>query len=255
MDISGWISRSSFVSSESASTTTAGSKSGLPLAEQQRLYTEEIIQLKCEIAEQKGRKDELQLDWSRLHSERHDLQTEIVSECNRKEAPVLLLVFILSPNCPELEDECNLIIEQTKETHEKTAEEKQKLQKLQNESHPDWDDIDGVKVTYECVQEELQEAREEMKRVESNGQRLSLQIEDLKKEASGIASDRAKIANECNTTEAEIEELQQEIEKMQQSMKEAELLTNQSKLELARLRKESAKVARRNEILQSRAKK
>mmetsp|Transcript_12283 Transcript_12283/g.28950 ORF Transcript_12283/g.28950 Transcript_12283/m.28950 type:complete len:234 (+) Transcript_12283:465-1166(+) len=233
MDISGWISRSSFVSSESASTTTAGSKSGLPLAEQQRLYTEEIIQLKCEIAEQKGRKDELQLDWSRLHSERHDLQTEIV----------------------KLEDECNLIIEQTKETHEKTAEEKQKLQKLQNESHPDWDDIDGVKVTYECVQEELQEAREEMKRVESNGQRLSLQIEDLKKEASGIASDRAKIANECNTTEAEIEELQQEIEKMQQSMKEAELLTNQSKLELARLRKESAKVARRNEILQSRAKK
>ena len=180
-----------------------------------------------------GRKDELQLDWSRLHSERHDLQTEIV----------------------KLEDECNEIIAQTKETHEKTAEEKLKLQNLQNESHPDSDDIDGVKVTYECVQEELQEAREEMKRVESNGQRLSSQIEDLKKEASGIASDRAKIAKEGDTTEAEIEELQKEIEKMQQSMKEYELLTNQSKQELARLRKESAKVARRNEILQSRAKK
>ena len=64
--------------SSSSLSTAASPVRRKSLSEQHHELTEQLIRLKFEIAEQKGKHGELQLDWQKLNSEKQTLHTELV---------------------------------------------------------------------------------------------------------------------------------------------------------------------------------
>ncbi|KAL7534363.1 hypothetical protein ACHAWF_004808 [Thalassiosira exigua] len=223
--------RKDHASSISASTYSGStSTSHQPtLEEQHQMLTDQIIKLKFSIAEQKAKRDELRLDWQKLHNEQTDIQEDIL----------------------DLDNESDDIQANINEANEEMEKYKRRLDQLAMEQAPEQLLADEVKSEYEEAQAELRGAQAEMDRVRTSGESLRATIEGLKANSSEISLEKVKLAEGGDTAEREIGELKAEIAKMQQSVQEAKSHAEEYQEELKAVSNESEKVAKLNEALES----
>jgi len=213
----------------SVASTSCSAASQMTLEEQHRMITEEVIQLKCNIAEQKGKQDELNFDWQKLHTEQSEIQEALVE---------------INTECDDLKFE----IDQTTEDLEKA---KLRLDLLATERLPEQKIADEVRDGYISVQAELKATEVQMEHVKSSGESLHREIEDLKQNAAQISSDRANLATESDKVEREIKDLRGGIAKMRLSVQETKSSTAMYQVDLTCIRKGSEKIAKQNEVLES----
>mmetsp|Transcript_31001 Transcript_31001/g.64952 ORF Transcript_31001/g.64952 Transcript_31001/m.64952 type:complete len:263 (+) Transcript_31001:265-1053(+) len=220
---------SGLLSSPSPPILPSGPTRRVTLEEQGRFLTKQIIQLKFNIAEQKGKQEELNLDWRRLHTEKNACQSELA----------------------DIDKECDAIRAETEEVREEAKRAQDRLDGITMGRYPERKEMEDVTKEYDAAKAELRGTEEEMEKVKVAGEELRTSIENLKGKASQISSDRARLATESEGVEREVEELWEEIAKMKQSVHEEKSRESQYLAELAGIRKESEKLAKQNEILES----
>ena len=109
----------------------------------------------------------------------------------------------------------------------------------------------GTQVSSETGEEGTRLSKEEMEKVKAAGETLRTTIDDLKGNASQISSDRARLASESAGVENEIEKLREEILLMQRTVEQTRLAAEGYPAELTKLRNECQKMAKQNEVLES----
>lgn len=196
---------------------------------QHRTLTDQIVDLKFHIAEQKGKHEELSLDWNKLHSEQTACQSEL----------------------GDIDEECDDIRAETEEMTEEIERAKQRLAQIITDMAPDQQAVEEVRNECNAELEVLNSMKEEQDQIEAAGETLRTTIDDLKGDASRISSERATLASESLVVEREIDELREEIASIKHMMEEATGTTDKCQTEIARLRKESDTFARQNEVLES----
>jgi chromosome segregation ATPase len=232
-----WSSRRDRDSITSTSCSAATASGSTPsrrsrrssLKDQLRALTEEIIELKFKIAEQMGKKDEIQHDWQKLNTEKSSIQEEIAN----------------------IDTENNGIRADTDQTREELEKARLRLDRLAKERSPEQKVEDDARREYTSVQAELKATKEEMDIVEAAGRTLLTDIENLKGNASRISSEGAKLETESNEVELEIFSLRGEIATVQQSIQETKSTTAEYDADLRFIRKECEKIAKQNEVLES----
>ena len=157
--------------SSSSLSTTASPIRRKSLSEQHHELTEQLIRLKFEIAEQKGKHGELQLDWQKLNSEKHTLHTELV----------------------DTEEECESIRKETDWIRKEQTKTRQRLDELIAETAPERKAADDAQAEHNSIQIELDKTKEEFGKVKAAGEELHKTIEELKEHAAEISSERVKI--------------------------------------------------------------
>lgn len=220
-------------SSFSSTVSCSGSGSSPPrqrtLDEQHRKSTDELIQVKFQIAEQKGTQGLLNLDWQKLRSEQSDLQKQLEN----------------------VEGECDNIREETGDIRIVIEKTKVRLDEIQKERSPEQKVADEVREEYTSVQEELKATKEDMANVKLEGEKLSTEIDDLKRSAAQISSDRATLATESDNVEHEMVNLHDEIARMKQSIVEKKTSLSRHEEDIIVVRKASDNIAKQNAVLES----
>lgn len=223
--------RASLASNTSSSAASPSSLVGAKktLSEQHQQLTEGLIRLKFEIAEQKGKHGELDLDWRRLNSEKHKLQAELL----------------------DTEKECSSMREEIGRIREEERQKKQLLDQLRAENSPERRVVDELKAEHDIIQSELITTKEDIEKVKAAGEELHRTIEDIKAHAAKISCDRVKISAESDGVRSDIESLTKDILSMRGSIQNMKEKSEQYKEDLIKATKESELLATKNNVLKS----
>jgi len=221
--------------SATASCSNSGGGSSPPrqqqqsLNEQHRKLTEEMIQLKCNIADQKGKQGLMHMDWQKLRTEQSAIQDELAI----------------------VEKECNDLRTKTDEIQMQSTKAKIRLEQIIAEQSPEQQLADEVKQEYDSTTLTLKETQLEMDNTKLVGEKLRKEIEGLKLNAAIISTNRATLSTSALETESEITELHEEILAMQQLTSKSRATINNQEMEVKVIRKQSDSLAKQNETLES----
>ena len=220
--------------SATASCSNSGGGSSPPrqqqsLNEQHRKLTEEMIQLKCNIADQKGKQGLMHLDWQKLRTEQSAIQDELAI----------------------VEKECNDLRSKTDEIQTQSTKAKILLDQITAEQSPEQQLADNVKQEYDSTNDELKATQLGMDNTKLVGEKLRKEIEGLKLNAAKISTNRATLSTSALETESEIAELHEEIFAMQQFISKSRAAMNNQATEVKVIRKQSEQLAKQNETLES----
>ncbi len=215
--------------SASSVSTAASPTNTKSLSEQHHQLTEQLIRLKFEIAEQKGKHGELQFDWQQLNSEKHAIHSEIV----------------------ETEKECASIQDETIQIRVAQTQARGRLDRLVADNIPEHKAADEVKAEHETIQSELQTTKEEIHNVKSAGDKLQWTIENLKEHAAEISSERVKLSTQSDEVITEIETLKKDIIAMRCSIQNTKEKSDQYEKDLVEARKENLIMSKQNDALES----
>jgi len=215
--------------SASSSSTAASPVRTKTLSEQHHQLTEQLIRLKFEIAEQKGKHGELQFDWKKLNSEKHSLHTDLID--NEKE-------------CASIRDEIHRI-------REEQTQARLRIDQIVAGNAPERTAVAEVKAEHDTIQAELLTTKEEFQKVKASGEELHRTIEDLKERAAEISSERVKISSNSERVMTDIERLKKEIVAMRSSVQHTGEKSEQYEKDLVVARKESEQLAKQNDALES----
>ena len=198
------------------------------LNEQHRKLTEEMIQLKCNIADQKGKQGLMHMDWQKLRTEQSAIQDELAI----------------------VEKECNDLRTKTDDIQTQSTKAKIRLEQITAEQSPEQQLADKVKHEYDSTKDELKATQLGMDNTKLVGEKLRKEIEGLKLNAAKISTTRATLSTSAIETESEIMDLHEEILAMKQLISKSKAATNQE-MEVKVIRKQSDQLAKQNEILES----
>lgn len=221
--------------SATASCSNSGGGSSPPrqqqqsLNEQHRKLTEDMIQLKCNIADQKGKQGLMHMDWQKLRTEQSAIQDELAI----------------------VEKECNELRTKTDEIQMQSTKAKIRLDQITAEQSPEQQLADKVKHEYDSTNDELKAAQLGMDNTKLVGEKLRKEIEGLKLNAAKISTNRATLSTSALETESEIAELHEEIMAMQQLNSKNKAAINNQSTEVKVIRKQSEQLAKQNETLES----
>ena len=199
------------------------------LNEQHRKLTEEMIQLKCNIADQKGKQGLMHMDWQKLRTEQSAIQDELVI----------------------VEKDCNDLRTKTNDIQTQSTKAKIRLEQITTEQSPEQQLADKVKHEYDSTKDELKATQLGMDNTKLVGEKLRKEIEGLKLNAAKISTTRATLSTSADETESEITELHEEILAMKQLISKSKAAINNQVMEVKVIRKQSDQLAKQNEILES----
>lgn len=199
------------------------------LNEQHRKLTEEMIQLKCDIADQKGKQGLMHMDWQKLRTEQSAIQDELVI----------------------VEKDCNDLRTKTDEIQTQSTKAKIRLEQITAEQSPEQQLADKVKHEYDSTNDELKATQLGMDNTKLVGEKLRKEIEQQKLNAARISTNRATLSTSADETESEITELHEEILAMKQLISKSKAAINNQVMEVKVIRKQSDQLAKQNEILES----
>mmetsp|Transcript_1259 Transcript_1259/g.1735 ORF Transcript_1259/g.1735 Transcript_1259/m.1735 type:complete len:241 (-) Transcript_1259:44-766(-) len=218
--------RASATGSVSTAATPSSTNS---LSEQHHQLTEQLIRLKFEIAEQKGKHGELQFDWQKLNSEKHTIHSEIV----------------------ETEKECASIHDETNKIRAAQTETRQRLDRLVEDNIPEKRAADEVKAEHETIQSELQATKDKLHNVKAAGEELQKKILNMKEHAAEISNERVKLSTQSDEVMTEIETLKKEIVAMRCNIQSTKEDSEQYEKDLVEARKENLILSKENHALES----
>ena len=225
-----------FGSSENSATASCSNSGGSSpprqqqsLNEQHRKLTEEMIQLKCNIADQKGKQGLMHMDWQKLRTEQSAIQDELAI----------------------VEKECNDLRTKTNDIQTQSTKAKIRLEQITTEQSPEQQLADKVKHEYDSTNDELKATQLGMDNTKLVGEKLRKEIEQQKLNAARISTNRATLSTSAIETESEITELHEEILAMKQLISKSKAAINNQVMEVKVIRKQSDQLAKQNEILES----
>ncbi len=209
--------------------TAATPNSANSLAEQHHQLTEQLIRLKFEIAEQKGKHGELQFDWQKLNSEKHAIHSEIV----------------------EAEKECASIHDETNQIKVAQTDTRKRLDRLVEDNIPEQRAADEVKAEHETIQSELQTTKDKIHKVKAAGEELQKNILNMKEHAAEISSERVKLSTQSDEVTSEIETLKKDIIAMRRNIQSTKEESDQYEKDLDEAIKENLVLTKENHALES----
>lgn len=215
--------------SNSGGSSPARQQQQQSLNEQHRKLTEEMIQLKCDIADQKGKQGLMHMDWQKLRTEQSAIQDELVI----------------------VEKDCNDLRTKTDEIQTQSTKAKIRLEQITAEQSPEQQLADKVKHEYDSTNDELKATQLGMDNTKLVGEKLRKEIEQQKLNAARISTNRATLSTSADETESEITELHEEILAMKQLISKSKAAINNQVMEVKVIRKQSDQLAKQNEILES----
>ncbi len=194
----------------------------LALQEQRRILTEEIILLKFNIATQRGRQDELQLEWRKLRPERNAMQLEL----------------------EYIEQECETLQKETMETRDRVQESSLRLRKLTSTAPPEQQTIDQVTNDFIAIHSEIQTLQQEKASIQDASKNHSEEIEEYKRHAARISSEIFEIDIERIAVQFDIDDLQVAIIKRKAAIQEYKSATNELDIDISCVKAECDKLGR-----------
>ena len=215
-------------SSKSTSTSASPIRSKI-LSEQHHQLTEQLIRLKFEIAEQKGKHDQLQFDWQKLNTEKHSIHEDILT----------------------IEKECKSIRDETGRIRVEKMQTRQRLDKIVAQNESVRRVADEAKAERDKAQSALHTKKDELKLVKTAGEEMQRTILTLRENAAVISSDRAKLSSQNDGVIAEIETLKKHILDMRISVQSTKDKSEKYGKDLIETQKESELLAKQNDILES----
>ena len=198
------------------------------LQEKRRILTEEVIRLKFNIATQRGRQDELQLDWQKLIAERNAMQLEMEN----------------------IEQECDNLHTETTKTKERISESSLRLHQLTSITSPEQQMIDQVTNDHTAMNSEIQSLQQEKLSIQDASKNLSDEIEECKRRAAHLSSEISEIDIERIAIQFDIDDLHEAISKVKGSIQEFKSTTNKLDIDISCVKAECVKLAKHNRALE-----
>jgi chromosome segregation ATPase len=198
------------------------------LQEKRRILTEEVIRLKFNIATQRGRQDELQLDWQKLIAERNAMQLEMEN----------------------IEQECENLQTETTKTKERISESNLRLHQLTSTISPEQQMIDQVTNDHTAMNSEIQSLQQEKLSIQDASKNLSDEIEECKRHAAQLSSEISEIDIERIAIQFDIDDLHEAISKVKGSIREVKSTTNKLDIDISCIKAECVKLGKHNRGLE-----
>lgn len=227
--------RSGLRDSISTSTQTTKSVSSQHTArpsldEEYQLLTEQIVQLKMELATWKGKQDELNLARQHLYAERDALRDEIAT----------------------VEAECLTYQDNTRQSRYEMGAAMRKLEEMRLNVANKEEEAALVRIEHERILKELAVAREELERVKAEETKKLQEIKKLEREKARVASEKIQVHSDVNEIQSDIKRMEQEMDTVQQDIDESLSKIEQLQVQLARVRKDNAIVCKKNDKIEAR---
>ena len=198
------------------------------IQEKRRILTEEIIRLKFNIATQRGRQDELQLDWQKLITERNAMQLEMEN----------------------IEQECENLQTETTKTKERISESNLRLHQLTSTISPEQQMIDQATNDHTAMNSEIQSLQQEKLSIQDASKNLSDEIEECKRHAAQLSSEISEIDIERIAIQFDIDDLHEAISKVKGSIREVKSTTNKLDIDISCIKAECVKLGKHNRGLE-----
>lgn len=198
------------------------------LQERHRVLTEEIIQLKFNIATQRGRQDELHFDWQKLIPERNALQEEMEST----------------------EQECDTLQEEILETKNRIQESTLRLRQLTSITSPEQQTIDQVTNDFVDIDSEIKALQKEKISIQDISKNLSDEIEEYKRHAARLSSEISEIDIDRIAVQFDIDDLHEAINKTKATIREYKSAIHTLDTDIACVKSECVKLGKRNSGLE-----
>jgi chromosome segregation ATPase len=191
--------------------------------------TEEIIRLKFNIATQRGRQDEVQLQWHKLIQERTALQFEMET----------------------IERECDTLQTETSMTNDRIEQSSIRLRQLTSTISPEQQRIDQATNDFNAINSELQSLQLEKSSIQDASKYLSEEIEGYKRQAAQLSSEISEIDIERIAVQFDIGDLHEAITKAKAASQEHKSTTDKLEADIACVKAECDKLGKHNHGLET----
>jgi chromosome segregation ATPase len=200
------------------------------LDEEYQILTEQIVQLKMELATWKGKQDEHNLDKQHLNAEKEELRNEI----------------------DVIEAECITYENYAQQAREETKIAMKRLEQLRLSVAIEEEEAIPLRIEHDSVMAELSEAKAELHRVKSEEETQEKEIDKLERDKTQVLSEKRQIASEATEIEADVANMKKEIDKVQLSIEEISPEIDKLQAELVRIRKENDNICKKNDLIEAR---
>ena len=224
------ISTKSCSTQEVSTTHNKTHRSSPSLDEEHQLLTEQIVQLKMELATWKGKQDEHNLTRQHLNADVKALREEIAM----------------------IEAECITYQNNTAQSREEMATAMNDLHQLRLNVAIEEEEVEPLRIQHETTVAELHAAREEFDQVKKEEESMQKEIDKLENDKTRIASKKSQIDSEVNKLESDIDNMQKEVDAAQQIIHESSSQLQYFQAELEEVKKDNHTICRKNEKIEGR---
>jgi len=214
------------MSTKSSSTQNTNRPS---LDEEYQLLTEQVVQLKMELATWKGKRDEINLTRQQLNVEAETLREEF----------------------DMIDTECRTYQDDTKHYQDETTVSLKRLEQLRLSLAIEEETAVPLRIEHESILTELCAAQDELKRVKGEEAKFQEEIDELERKKLQVTSDRGRIDSRVQKMMADNENIQKEIDTLQQSIKKLSREKVTIPAELARVKKATAAICKKNSKIET----